>query len=128
MRVLLDTQLLLWAAGEPEKLSREARDLIDDFENQLIFSAVSLWELALKQTLGRRDLRVDARILRRGLLDNGYLELPVTGAHAVAMDSLPLLHNDPFDRMLIAQAKAEGAALLTVDPLVAQYHEPVRMV
>ncbi|HTW49868.1 MAG TPA: type II toxin-antitoxin system VapC family toxin [Acidobacteriaceae bacterium] len=128
MRLLLDTQLLLLAAGDPAKLSAEARQLIEDPDNQLLYSPVSLWEIALKHTLGRRDLRVDIRMLRRGMLDNGYLELPITGAHAIAMDSLPPLHSDPFDRMLVAQAGAEGAALLTADPLVAQYHGPVRMV
>jgi PIN domain nuclease of toxin-antitoxin system len=128
VRLLLDTQLLLWAAGDPAKLSTEARQLLEDPENQLIFSPVSLWEISLKQTLGRHDLRVDIRMLRRGMLDNGYLELPITGAHAIAVDGLALLHSDPFDRMLVAQAKAEGAALLTADPLVAQYHEPVRLV
>jgi PIN domain nuclease of toxin-antitoxin system len=128
MRLLLDTQLLLWAAGEPGKLSSEARQLIEDPDNQIIFSPVSLWEIALKQTLGRRDLRVDLRMLRRGMLDNGYLELAITGAHAIAMDGLEALHSDPFDRMLVAQARTEGAALLTADPLVAQYHSPVRMV
>jgi PIN domain nuclease of toxin-antitoxin system len=128
MRLLLDTQLLLWAAGDPARLSSEARQLLEDPENQLIFSPVSLWEIALKQTLGLRDLRVDLRLLRRGMLDNGYLELPITGAHAIALDGLEQLHSDPFDRMLVAQAKAEGAALLTADPLVAQYHGPVRLV
>lgn len=128
MRLLLDTQVMLWAAGDPAKLSGDARELLEDPGNQLIFSPVSLWEIALKQTLGRRDLRVDLRMLRRGMLDNGYLELPITGAHAIAMDNLPALHDDPFDRMLIAQARSEGAALLTADPLVAQYHGPVRMV
>jgi PIN domain nuclease of toxin-antitoxin system len=128
MRLLLDTQLLLWAAGDPARLSSEARQLLEDPENQLIFSPVSLWEIALKQTLGLRDLRVDLRLLRRGMLDNGYLELPITGAHAIALDGLEQLHSDPFDRMLVAQAKAERAALLTADPLVAQYHGPVRLV
>jgi PIN domain nuclease of toxin-antitoxin system len=128
VRLLLDTQLLLWAAGDPARLSTEARQLLEDPENQLIFSPVSLWEISLKQTLGRHDLRVDIRMLRRGMLDNGYLELPITGAHAIAVDGLAPLHADPFDRMLVAQAKAEGAALLTADPLVAQYHEPVRLV
>jgi PIN domain nuclease of toxin-antitoxin system len=128
MRLLLDTQLLLWAAGDPARLSTETRQLLEDPDNQLLFSPVSLWEIALKQTLGRRDLRVDLRMLRRGMLDNGYLELPITGAHAIAVDALEPLHSDPFDRMLVAQAKSEGAALLTADPLVAQYHGPVRMV
>jgi PIN domain nuclease of toxin-antitoxin system len=127
VRLLLDTQLLLWAAGQPEKLPVQAREMIDDRENQLIFSPVSLWELSIKRGLGRNDVRADSRLLRRGLLDNQYLELPVSGAHVIAMDTLPPLHNDPFDRMLIAQAMIEGAALLTVDPLVAQYHGPVRM-
>jgi len=127
MRLMLDTQLLLWAAGEPDQLPAEARAMIEDEGNQLIFSAVSLWETAFKQQLGRTDMRADPRLLRRGLLDNGYLELPVTGAHVIAMESLPPLHGDPFDRMLVAQAMAEGAALITVDPLVAQYHGPTRM-
>ncbi|HEX4006322.1 MAG TPA: type II toxin-antitoxin system VapC family toxin [Acidobacteriaceae bacterium] len=125
---MLDTQLLLWAAGEPERLPSAVREMIDDRENQLIFSPVSLWEISIKAGMGRNDVRADSRLLRRGLLDNEYLELPVTGAHVIAMDHLPPLHNDPFDRMLIAQAMSEGAALLTVDPLVAQYHGPVRMI
>lgn len=128
MRLMLDTQLLLWAAGEPEKLSGEARALIENPENQIMFSAVSLLELGARQNLARGDLRADPRLLRRGLLDNGYEELPVTGAHALAVDGLPKLHADPFDRMLIAQATVEGTPLLTADPLVAQYHGPVRMV
>jgi PIN domain nuclease of toxin-antitoxin system len=128
MRLLLDTQLLLWAAGEPEKLPAEARALIENPENQLMFSAVSFLELGVKQNLGRRDLWADPRVLRRGLLDNGYEELPVTGAHALVVDGLANLHADPFDRMLIAQATVEGIPLLTVDPMVAQYHGPVRMV
>jgi PIN domain nuclease of toxin-antitoxin system len=128
MRLLLDTQLLLWAAGAPEKLSTEARSLIENPENQLMFSAVSLLELGAKRNLERSDLRADPRLLRRGLLDNGYEELAVTGAHALAVDELAPLHTDSFDRMLIAQATVEGTPLLTADPMVAQYHGPVRMV
>ena len=78
--------------------------------------------------LGRSDFRVDPRVLRRGLLDNGYEELPITGEHAVAPDGLPPIHKDPFDRMLIAQSMVEGITLLTADPLIAQYPAPIRKV
>jgi PIN domain nuclease of toxin-antitoxin system len=128
MKLLLDTHLLLWAAGEPRRLSASARALIKDRANELIFSAASLWEIAIKGRLGRDDFRVDPRLLRRGLLDNSYSELPITSEHAVAIDSLPPIHKDPFDRILIAQATVEGIALLTVDPVVAQYRGPVRKV
>jgi PIN domain nuclease of toxin-antitoxin system len=100
MKLLLDSHLLLWAAGAPDRLSAEARILLDDSANELLFSAASLWEVAIKQGLGRADFQVDARVLRRGLFDNGYFELPVTSVHAAAITSLPLVHRDPFDRML----------------------------
>ena len=126
MKLLLDTHLLLWAAGEPAHLSGRARALLKDPANQLIFSAASLWEIAIKCRLGRDDFHVDPRLLRRGLLDNGYGELPITSEHAVAIDGLPALHKDPFDRILVAQATVEGMTLLTADPVVAQYRGPVR--
>jgi PIN domain nuclease of toxin-antitoxin system len=128
MRLLLDTHLLLWAAGEPERLSAVARRLIKDAGNELMFSAASFWEIAIKRGLGRRDFQVDPRMLRRGLLDNRYSELLIGSDHAVAIDGLPRLHRDPFDRILVAQAIVEGITLLTVDPLVAQYAGPVRRV
>ena len=128
MKLLLDTHLLLWAAGSPGRLSVEARALIEAPENELLFSAASLWEIAIKRGLGREDFRVDVRLLRRGLLDNGYSELPVGSEHAVALDGLPPLHKDPFDRLLVAQAWVEGITLLTSDAVVAQYPGPVRKV
>lgn len=128
MKLLLDTHLLLWAAGQPEKLSPVARALLDDHDNQPMFSAASLWEIAIKHGLEREDFRADPRLLRRGLLDNGWQELPVTSEHAVAIDSLPPIHKDPFDRILLAQAQVEGIALLTVDARLAQYPGPVRQV
>ena len=128
MKLLLDTHLLLWAAGEPDRLSADARSLIDNPENELLFSAASLWEVAIKRGLGRRDLKVDARLLRRGLLDNGYGELPIISEHVVAIESLPTLHKDPFDRVLVAQATVECVTLLTTDSLVAQYPGPIRTV
>ncbi|MCL2020988.1 MAG: type II toxin-antitoxin system VapC family toxin [Betaproteobacteria bacterium] len=128
MKLLLDTHLLLWALGEPEHLPLSTRTLIEDTRNELLFSAASLWEIAIKQGLGREDFRADARIIRRCLIDNSYIELPVTGIHAVAVTGLPPLHKDPFDRILIAQSLSEGITLLTVDPLVAQYGGSIRHV
>ncbi len=128
MKLLLDTHLLLWAAGKPSHLPRAARTLLNAPTSELYFSAASLWEIAIKQNLGRKDFQVDARLLRRGLLDNGYVELPVTSEHAVAVTGLPPIHKDPFDRILVAQATVEAITLLTVDPLVARYPGPVRKV
>jgi PIN domain nuclease of toxin-antitoxin system len=128
VKLLLDTHLLLWAAGEPAKLPPKARVLIEDEANALLFSAASIWEVAIKRGLGRADFQVDVRRLRRGLLDNGYLELTISSLHAVTVDTLPMLHKDPFDRILIAQAKAEGVVLLTVDRTLAPYGEPVQLV
>jgi PIN domain nuclease of toxin-antitoxin system len=128
MKLLLDTHLLLWAAGHPDRLSAGARRLIDNPENELLFSAASLWEVAIKRGLGRDDFKVDARVLRRGLLDNGYSELPIVSDHVVAIESLPTIHKDPFDHLLVAQATAEGITLLTIDSLVGKYPGPIRMV
>jgi PIN domain nuclease of toxin-antitoxin system len=128
MKLLLDTHLLLWAAGSPDLLPATARPLLEDEQNELLFSAASLWEIAIKSGLGRSDFKVDARVMRRGLLDNGYQELVITSEHAVFIDSLLPLHKDPFDRILLAQASVEGITLLTTDSLVAQYPGPVRKV
>lgn len=128
MKLLLDTQVLLWAAGQPERLSAAARKLLNDPRNELLFSAASIWEIAIKTTLGREDFRVEPRVLRRGLLDNGYAELPITSQHAVSIDGLPPLHRDPFDRLLLAQALSEGIALVTGDAQLARYPGPVRTV
>jgi PIN domain nuclease of toxin-antitoxin system len=128
VKLLLDTQLLLWAAGQPERLSASARRLLNDRRNELLFSAASLWEIAIKNTLGREDFRVEPRLLRRGLLDNGYTELPITSQHAVNIDALPPLHKDPFDRLLLAQATSEGVTLLTGDAQLAKCPGPVRRV
>jgi len=128
VKYLLDTHLLLWAAGQPGRLSSVARALLEDPASQLYFSAASLWEIAIKRGLGRDDFRADPRLLRRGLLDNGYGELPITSEHAVSLDALPPIHKDPFDRILVAQSMVEGITLLTIDPLVARYPGPVRQV
>lgn len=127
MNYLLDTHLLLWAAGMPEKLSKQAVRLIDNPDNQLYFSAASIWEIAIKNSLGRDDFKVDPRIIRHGLLDNGYIEIPISGQHAAAVSGLPDIHKDPFDRILITQSQIEGITLLTNDAVVAQYPGPVQL-
>jgi PIN domain nuclease of toxin-antitoxin system len=126
--VLVDTHLLLWAAGEPAKLPAEARTLLQEPGQELWFSAASLWEVSIKHRLGRDDFRIEPRRLRRGLIENGWRELTMTSEHAIAAGELPALHKDPFDRMMIAQAQVEGVTLLTSDDVVARYPGPVRKV
>lgn len=126
MNLLLDTHLLLWAAGGSARLSPAARELIENPSHALWFSAASLWEVTIKSRLGREDFHADPALLRRGLLENGYHELPITSEHVIAVSRLPDLHRDPFDRVLIAQAEVEGALLLTVDDRVLRYGGPVR--
>ena len=121
MKLLLDTHVLLWAAQDSDRLSDQAKALIEADEAQLFFSAVSIWEVAIKVGLGRDDFDVDPRVLRRGLLASGYVELPVTGEHGIEVRALEHHHKDPFDRMLIAQGRVEGLVLMTADHLVSQY-------
>jgi len=124
----------LWAAGSNASdqsmggMSAEAAGLIDDLANEVLFSAASIWEVAIKNGLGREDFKVDPRLLRRGLLDNGYIELAITSEHAAGVSTLANIHKDPFDRMLVAQAMIEGVTLLTSDAMVAAYEGPVRKV
>ncbi len=127
MKLLLDTHLLIWAAHSIECVPTGARALMADPKNELLFSVASIWEVAIKRGLNRPDFQVDARMLRRGLIDNGYSELPILSEHAVAIDTLPPIHKDPFDRLLIAQAIAEGITLLTNDVTVAQYQGSTRL-
>ena len=126
MKLLLDTHILLWAAGELEQLSNQAKALMEDPQNQLYFSAASLWEISIKNKLGRADFKVDLAVLRRNLLDNGYEEIAITSNHTLGLDALPNIHKDPFDRMLIAQTAVEGITLMTADSVVAGY--PVALV
>lgn len=128
MKLLVDTHLLLWAAGASARLPAEARALLEDRLNTPVFSAASLWEVTIKAGLGRPDFHVEPSLLRRGLLDNGWQELAVSSAHAIAVAQLPPLHRDPFDRLLLAQATVEGMLLLTADAALAEYPGPVRRV
>lgn len=126
MKLLLDTHVLLWAAGQPDRMSSTMREMLEEPRNDLVFSVVSLWEVLIKSSLRREDFQADARLLRRGLMENGYHELEIKGEHTLAVEGLPPIHKDPFDRMLVAQSIVEGILLLTADPQVAQYPGPVR--
>ena len=128
MTLLLDTHLLLWAAGDPERLSAESQDLLGDPATELMFSTASIWEIVIKNALGRSDFFVEPRLLRDGLIQNGYSELVVRSEHALAVGRLPSLHKDPFDRILIAQAQVENVTLLTTDDKVACYPGPIQAV
>jgi PIN domain nuclease of toxin-antitoxin system len=128
MKYLLDTHLLIWLSEGLAHLPSSARELMSGPENKCFFSVASLWEIAIKDGRNRPDFRMDARVLRRGLLDNGYQEIPILSQHVVAIDTLPPLHKDPFDRLLVAQAMVEGITLLTTDATVASYPGPVRRV
>lgn len=128
MNVLPDTHLLLWAAFDPDRLSPSAVETLSDVDNALHFSPVSLWEVVIKNALDHPDFSVDPPLLRRGLLENGYAELPISSRHVLAVAHLPPVHRDPFDRLLVAQAGSEGFVLLTADDALAGYGDPVRMV
>jgi PIN domain nuclease of toxin-antitoxin system len=125
---LVDTHLLLWAALEPQRLSAAATAVLEDSQAGLMFSAASIWEVAIKASKERQDFRVDSRLLRRALLENGYSELPISSEHAVAVTDLPGRYGDPFDRIQVAQARVEGLVFLTGDSLLADYGSPVQLV
>jgi PIN domain nuclease of toxin-antitoxin system len=127
IRLLLDTHMLLWLAGNSERLPSDVLDLVEDPDVEALFSAISLLEISIKHALGRPDFQIDPSILRRRLLEEGYVELPVFGEHAVAVAALPNIHKDPFDRLLVAQAIVEGVELLTVDTQLVRYPGPIRV-
>lgn len=128
MRFLVDTHLLIWAAFDDRRLSDEGRQLLGDHSNKLFFSSASMWELAIKSALPAKPLNFDPAKLRKGLLYAGYEELAVTGDHALEVANLPRIHRDPFDGILVAQAKSEGLVLLTSDSTLVRYGKPVRLV
>ena len=128
MTFLLDTHLLLWAAGDPSRLTPASRDLLTNPTTELMFSTASIWEVVIKNALGRRDFRVEPQHLRDGLIQNGYRELAIRSEHALAVGLLPPIHNDPFDRILIAQAQVENITLLTTDTKVVRYPGPIQAV
>jgi len=119
MKILVDTHILLWAAAG--ELPLEAARYVEDMANTLLFSPASIWEIVIKRGLGREDLIVAPTFLYNGLVSAGYQELPIVSRHALLVSSLPPLHKDPFDRILIAQSTAEGIPLLTSDINLSQY-------
>ena len=121
MKLLLDTHILLWAAGGSRRLSATAKGLVADQANSLVFSVASIWEVVVKHMLGRADFRADPATLRAGLLANGYTELPIASPHALEVRKLPPVHKDPFDRLLVAQAIVEEATLVTADSMMPRY-------
>ena len=129
--VLLDTQLLIWAAEDSADLPAAVRALLLDADVDPAFSAASIWEVAIKSALGREDFRIDATLLARGLRSAGYAELQIDARHAAAVGALPFPgpggHRDPFDRLLLAQARMEGIDLATADRTLARYGEGVRL-
>jgi PIN domain nuclease of toxin-antitoxin system len=128
VKYLLDTHLLIWAVVKSRRVPPAARGLIENPQSELYFSVVNLWEISVKKGLGRKDFTLEPGVLRRELLDAGYIELSITGFHVLALDGLPPIHKDLFDRMLVAQAISEGLMLLTSDATVAKYPGPVRLV
>ena len=126
MQLLLDTHLLVWAMGEPERLDPALVRLLEDPMNTPVFSVASLWELVIKRGLDRPDFQLEPSLLRQALLEAGWRELPVEAHHVLAVGQLPPLHRDPFDRLLLAQAQADGLLLITADQQLAQYPGPVR--
>ena len=125
MKLLLDTHILIWAATNAQRISAPTRSLIENPANQPAFSVASLWEMMIKAGDPRNQMPVDAQRLRTGLLANGYAELDIKASHTMALRDLPWLHRDPFDRLLIAQAIAEGMSLLTSDKRMIKYGDPV---
>ena len=128
MKLILDTHLLLWALAGSSRLSASARKLIADPSNELIFSVVSIWEIAIKHGKGLSSFRSDPGLIRSSALQNKYTELDIQGPHVLAIATLPPIHKDPFDRVLIAQAMVEGITLLTADAVIARYPGPIRKV
>lgn len=125
MIYLVDTHVLIWLAVESPRLSEGVRDLLTDPDNTIYFSAIAIFEIAVKQQLSKINFKVDASAIRRMMIDKGYVELVVDGIHAAFVGTMPLLHKDPFDRLLVAQANVEGITLITADERIARYPGPI---
>jgi len=127
-RFLVDTQLLLWNVYGSRKLPARVARLFRDGRHQFFYSAASLWEIAIKAARGRKDFVADTAAIRDALEENGFHELPVAAQHAVALSTLPAIHADPFDRMLVAQSITEPMALITTDARLAAYPGTIEVV
>jgi PIN domain nuclease of toxin-antitoxin system len=126
--LLLDTNVLLIALIAPERLPADARASVEDPGNDVLFSAASIWEIAIKSSLARDSFNFEPREIEQLALDTGFQELPVHSVHCHAVAHMPWLHRDPFDRLLVAQAQALPAYLLTTDSLLPGYSELVRRI
>jgi PIN domain nuclease of toxin-antitoxin system len=122
MKILVDTNILIWALLDT--LPLKAKHYISDNNNQLFFSPISIWEVAIKKN-NSKEFPIDPLTIHAHLIDDGYIELPVHSIQVLQVKDLPLIHKDPFDRLLIAQAKTEGMMLLTADKIINQYDAPV---
>jgi PIN domain nuclease of toxin-antitoxin system len=121
MSFLFGTQIVIWVLKKPERLKERVAVLLQADQPGRHFSAIAIWEIAIKGSLGRPDFDVEPQLVRSALLRAGFIELPVTGAHALAVRDLPVIHRDPFDRMLVAQAQSDGLTLVTADATLARY-------
>jgi PIN domain nuclease of toxin-antitoxin system len=128
MRLLLDTHVLLWALGEPARLDARTLDLLEDVENEVFFSAASIWEIAIKARLGRVEFLHRPGVIAQVARETGFVELPVRSSAAERVEDLPLFHRDPFDRLLVAQAIDGPMRLYTADTLLVPYSELVVLV
>ena len=127
MNFLLDTHILIWVAISPHKISLELASLLSDPSNHLYFSSASIWEIPIKESLGKRDFEISSKKLHGGLIENGYKEIKVSALHAIEVIKPPFIHRDPFDRILVATAIWENMPLLTNDSTLSPYHSLVRV-
>jgi PIN domain nuclease of toxin-antitoxin system len=128
VRLIVDTHVLLWAAAEPARLPAGVRARLEAPDHTVLFSAASIWEIAIKVQIGRLPPEAAPDAVAAAAVRMGFAEIPVNSGHAAAVTRLPLHHRDPFDRLLIAQALLEPATLLTADRALTQYSELVELI
>lgn len=125
MNLLLDTHVALWAITDSPKLPKKVREMIESPKSSVWISAATVWEIAIKHALGRGDMPVSSQDAMRYFRESGYRFLPIEPEHAAAVEDLPAHHSDPFDRILVAQARVEPMRLITHDPVVARYSDTI---
>jgi PIN domain nuclease of toxin-antitoxin system len=125
MKFLFDTHIAIWTLFNDYRLNPSAREIVSNPENEFVFSVCNIWEIAIKRGINASGFQHNPREIRQYLLRNGCEELSIQSRHVVEVDSLPPIHKDPFDRILIAQAMVEGITLLTADSVIAQYPGPI---
>jgi PIN domain nuclease of toxin-antitoxin system len=129
MKILIDTHIAIWAVLNDPKLPKRAKEMLLDLENEIFYSTASIWEITIKHMLHPEKIRMNGSILEKGCEDNGYIALPILNVHVSSLETLKRApnsprHNDPFDRIMVAQAKAENLMFLTHDSLIPYYEEP----